>query len=87
MTFNTAMETGNPNTYYRQCLLKEIESGKLTTCWVPEKLAKPNKLLCFKDQPSFETWKVMMVSDVRKPEDILHALQNQWKHWRKVTDI
>lgn len=77
---------GRLNMLYKQCLVKSFSESKL--CWLPEKFAKKNKVITFKDDGYKQFWEVFEVYNaIRLTEEKILKRKDDYKKQRDVSDI
>lgn len=81
----------NKEIFYKQCILKKLvkkDTYRILTSWIPEKYAVKDAYLRLKNDDEWEDgWKVISVSDIKKPEKYLVEKERDYKTHRKITDI
>ena len=72
--------------YYKQCCIKKNKMATMT--WIPENLAKQDKLLKMKTDDGWEEgWIVDKVYHFRKDEESVLRDRDTYLNQRKVSDI
>jgi hypothetical protein len=61
-----------------------MNGKRATISWIPERYAKKGKYLKLKGE---DGWKVVSVSNLRMPEDLVKERSQDYKHQREASDI